>query len=246
MTVDCEVIRDLLPLYADHVCSERSREMVETHLAECPACTALLQKMQASEIENGLMVEKESVIASGSQYLKRRSTLAGLIVSGLFMIPILICLIVDIASGHGLGWFFIVLTALLVGASLVVVPLLAPKDKAFWTFCAFCASLVLLLGVTCLYTRGRWFWIAASASLFGLGAIFLPFVVKAKPVKKLIGNASKALIVLALDAALLIQMMNAIYSTKGLSFNTLLLTIGTLCAVGLAVIEVLRKRGEQA
>lgn len=34
----CNVIKDLLPLYADEVCSEDSREMVEEHLASCKDC----------------------------------------------------------------------------------------------------------------------------------------------------------------------------------------------------------------
>ena len=34
----CNVIRDLLPLYADKVCSEDSKEMVEEHLAKCKEC----------------------------------------------------------------------------------------------------------------------------------------------------------------------------------------------------------------
>lgn len=34
----CGVIKDLLPLYHDGVCSEESRKLVEEHLAECPAC----------------------------------------------------------------------------------------------------------------------------------------------------------------------------------------------------------------
>ena len=31
----CEIIRDLIPLYLDKVCSEDSRKLVEEHLAEC-------------------------------------------------------------------------------------------------------------------------------------------------------------------------------------------------------------------
>lgn len=34
----CNVIKDLLPLYADEVCSEDSREMVEEHIASCKDC----------------------------------------------------------------------------------------------------------------------------------------------------------------------------------------------------------------
>ena len=39
----CNVIRDLLPLYADKVCSEDSKEMVEEHLAECNECKQELE-----------------------------------------------------------------------------------------------------------------------------------------------------------------------------------------------------------
>lgn len=39
----CNVIRDLLPLYADKVCSEDSKVMVEEHLAECKECKQELE-----------------------------------------------------------------------------------------------------------------------------------------------------------------------------------------------------------
>ena len=42
---NCEVIRDLLPLYADGVCSELSEKTVREHLAECRECAAELEKM---------------------------------------------------------------------------------------------------------------------------------------------------------------------------------------------------------
>lgn len=41
----CDMIRDLLPLYADGVCSEESRKYVNEHLASCPECTDMMQKM---------------------------------------------------------------------------------------------------------------------------------------------------------------------------------------------------------
>ena len=42
---NCDMIRDLLPLYADDVCSDESRRIVVEHLAECPGCKAELGKM---------------------------------------------------------------------------------------------------------------------------------------------------------------------------------------------------------
>ena len=38
MRLSCEVIRDLLPLYYDEVCSKESSSLIEKHLAECPQC----------------------------------------------------------------------------------------------------------------------------------------------------------------------------------------------------------------
>ena len=120
MNKECEVIRDLLPLYADDVCSERSRELIEEHLHNCPECSAVLEKLRKNEIENNLKEEKDQVIEYQAKRFKRRSTTVGSVVSGLFMVPILICLIVNLASGHGLDWFFVVLAALGVTASLTV------------------------------------------------------------------------------------------------------------------------------
>lgn len=243
MKIDCDVIRDLLPLYADDACSEKSREMVREHLAACPECSDLLKKIWETEIENDLMQEKTSVIQYGEKRFKRRSAAVGSVISGLFMIPILVCLLVNISTGSGLDWFFVVLASLAVAASLIVVPLMMPEDKAFWTFCAFCASLMVLLGVVCLYTGGSWFFIASSASLFGLAVIFLPFVIKAKPVQRLIGNSSRWLIVLGVDAALFVNMMNMIVSRGGINIRSILFGLGVIAGVGLVVTEILRKRG---
>ena len=48
MKTDCEVIRDLLPLYADNACSVKSCAMVEEHLQECPDCRELVSRLLIS------------------------------------------------------------------------------------------------------------------------------------------------------------------------------------------------------
>lgn len=45
MKVSCEIIKDLIPLYHDGVCSDDSRVMIEGHLLECDSCKAELQAM---------------------------------------------------------------------------------------------------------------------------------------------------------------------------------------------------------
>lgn len=42
MSVSCEVIKDLLPLYYDDVCSPESRKLVDEHLQTCKECTEAL------------------------------------------------------------------------------------------------------------------------------------------------------------------------------------------------------------
>ena len=47
MMENCDMIRDLMPLYADGLASEASRKTVEEHTASCPACKKTLQEMCA-------------------------------------------------------------------------------------------------------------------------------------------------------------------------------------------------------
>ena len=55
MSKECEIIRDLLPLYAEGLTSKASNEWIEEHLNTCPECTKLLEQMrqtpQMEEIE---------------------------------------------------------------------------------------------------------------------------------------------------------------------------------------------------
>ncbi|MCL2054230.1 MAG: zf-HC2 domain-containing protein [Oscillospiraceae bacterium] len=48
MSLPCKMIKDLLPLYLDGVCSKESKTTVEDHLEACEACKAELLIMQNS------------------------------------------------------------------------------------------------------------------------------------------------------------------------------------------------------
>lgn len=241
MKYDCDVIRDLLPLYADDVCSPRSRGMVEEHLQECASCRDLLTKMKENEMDADLQNEKYSVLQYQEKRFKRRSATIGSIMSALFMIPILICLIINLSSNRPMGWFFVVLASFGVAAALILVPLMVPEDKAFWTFATFCASLMVLLAVICINTQGTWFWIASSAVLFGLAVVCLPFLIKTRPVKKAIGSSNPVLIVLILDVVLFVNMMHMIRSNGRMTDNSILYTLVVIAGVGFVVTEILRK-----
>ncbi len=42
----CEVVQDLLALYADDCCSEESKKLVEEHLRSCPECRKMLEELK--------------------------------------------------------------------------------------------------------------------------------------------------------------------------------------------------------
>lgn len=46
MKTSCDIIRDLLPLYAEQMTSQASNELVEEHLGECGSCTNYLEDLR--------------------------------------------------------------------------------------------------------------------------------------------------------------------------------------------------------
>lgn len=64
MNISCEIIKDLLPLYHDGICSEDSNTLVEEHLGHCESCCDELRAMDgelpiANRTEN--LAEAEAV-----------------------------------------------------------------------------------------------------------------------------------------------------------------------------------------
>lgn len=210
----CEIVQDLLPLYADGVCHEASRRLVETHLKECRNCAGMLAQLRDDTTESKLKEEMDRAFLSGTGKLRRKSAVVGAVVAGILAIPVLVCLIVNLATGQGLSWFFIVLASILLTASLTAVPLWVPKHRFLWSLGTGTGSLMLLLGVCALYTGGKWFFVAASACLFGIAVLLLPFVVRCEPLRGVL-KKQKALTVMTVASLLFILMMFCIGRSYG-------------------------------
>ena len=59
--IPCGVIRDLLPLYTEELCSVESRQLVESHLKKCPDCRSLKESMKKTEpqpVDSGESLKK--------------------------------------------------------------------------------------------------------------------------------------------------------------------------------------------
>lgn len=141
----------------------------------------------------------EYELLNGSEDTKRRSSeklavkylrltrnyrISQYIIYGLILLG---CAIGNLASSHTLDWFFIVLAAVMMAASLTLIPALTalcPKlehYKAPISIGAFTVSFELLLFICCLYSGGDWFIVAGPSVLFGLSFILLPFLLPALP-----------------------------------------------------------------
>lgn len=206
MNKECEIVRDLLPLYIDDACSVSSAQMIEAHLPECDECTQIYQGMKTDHYEEVLKTEKNDVIAHHAKTQTRKTLIVGASIAGVLCIPIIVCLIVNLAVGHALSWFFIVLTSLLVVASLTVVPLVVEKQRGLAALFSFTVSLLLLLLTCAIYTHGDWFVLVASSVIFGLSVVFMPYVVYAIPLPQ-ICKKHKGLLIISIDTILFIIMM---------------------------------------
>ncbi len=71
MRITCDIIRDLLPLYAEDLVSEDSKQLVEEHLQDCEPCTkqlGILKKAAVLPIE----VETKSIKRVGDTIRRKR------------------------------------------------------------------------------------------------------------------------------------------------------------------------------
>lgn len=119
------------------------------------------------------------------------------------------CLMGNLIAGHNLTWFWIVLAAEAMVASLTLLPVFVPEGRrGAACFGGFAGCLVVLLGVCCLYTGGDWFPLAALGSLFGLGLAFLPLVLRSLPLPEGLAHRKAALYV-GIELVLLFALLGA-------------------------------------
>lgn len=77
MKYPCHLIEDLLPLYYDGVCSEKSNEDIKEHLSECAGCSEKYRALSEPEkIENvSIDQEYEMQRAASFRSVKRKITI---------------------------------------------------------------------------------------------------------------------------------------------------------------------------
>lgn len=63
MKVTCNTIRDLMPSYVDDICSEDSKNLINTHTQTCNQCRELLESMKQPLQSSELNVENDKLKA---------------------------------------------------------------------------------------------------------------------------------------------------------------------------------------
>ena len=214
--VSCEIIQDLLVLCQDGACSAESQKMIDEHLRNCPACQSVADCLNNTEVEDKLSREKNNVLQTFAKKERKRTFTIGVVTAAVLMIPVVVCLICNLAVGHSLDWFFIVLASLAVFASVTVVPMMIEKNAGMWTLGGFTGSLLALLLIINIYTGGKWFLMAAIPIIFGLSVIFAPYVIKHINLPPALAN-KKGLLVMGWDTLWL----SAIIAAAGIGNTTL-------------------------
>lgn len=91
MNKQCQIVQDLLPLYVDSACSEASAEMVREHLAGCPDCRQLHERLCADTGEEMLKEEIGGVVARHDRKAKRRGVAAVVVSVTLTVVLLFVC-----------------------------------------------------------------------------------------------------------------------------------------------------------
>lgn len=77
MKYACEIIADLMPLYADEVCSEVSKNVVEEHLLCCEDCRRMLRQMRADLPQDRMPdFSQQEVLKKTSWNISKRAILS--------------------------------------------------------------------------------------------------------------------------------------------------------------------------
>ncbi len=94
MKYSCNLIRDLLPLYCDRICSEDSAEAVQAHISTCAECKNIYTVMQQKVSMDSAVFEKRQLASMKKvkEKIKKRNTIfatIGTIVGILFVVIVI-------------------------------------------------------------------------------------------------------------------------------------------------------------
>lgn len=100
MKYKCGIIKDLLPLYVDHVCSDESKELIEEHLLECNNCKSYMDSLRKSQDVEYAVYDEEKERRKVKMMLGMKKK----IVSGNILVVIITVLILAVVGTGVMQW----------------------------------------------------------------------------------------------------------------------------------------------
>ena len=156
----CDTVRDLLPMYIDHMTSEASNESIEGHMENCQECRDALEQMRRP-----VRVEAAPEVKEFRKFLKKsKMSLLYWIAGAAALIAVVACFIVNLAVDQKLTWFYIVGAGILTAYLPVYVWITASEHRLVKGLAVLSACAVLVVGtvqIVLYYLMGigeMWFW----------------------------------------------------------------------------------------
>ena len=94
--INCDIIRDVLPLYLDDVVSNETKEMVEEHLKNCEACkreAAIMKQNVTLPANENTRLAEANVLKNLNIKIRRKKIAFGIISAVLAAAVIVSCLL---------------------------------------------------------------------------------------------------------------------------------------------------------
>lgn len=140
--LDCEIVKDLLPLYVDGMVSDVSKKSIEAHLEHCKDCAEIYQNMDFGLEEENQSSEVEDV----KRFLKKTKQMYFLYsLGGLSFIAILVCMIVDFALNKKMTWSLIAGSTIVFANAFMYALLVCKKNKGYITMSVVSVGTIVLL-----------------------------------------------------------------------------------------------------
>jgi hypothetical protein len=76
----CDMIRDMMPLYIDGVCSQYSRQMVENHIKGCPECRHIWESYRDPALTEDIKASNENEFRKLAMKIKKKNRLKTLLI----------------------------------------------------------------------------------------------------------------------------------------------------------------------
>lgn len=156
----CDTVRDLLPMYIEHMTSGASNESIEEHMGNCAECRAVLEQMKQP-----ISVETAPEVKDFKKFLnKSKWNLFYWIMGVAAIIAIVTCFIVNLATERKLSWFYIVSVSLITAYLPAYVFIVSSKRKFVKALAVLSICVVALVGTVqmvlhYLMNIGEiWFW----------------------------------------------------------------------------------------